>query len=177
MKFFCKEKEGNEEVLLNFVYLEKFRRMNMGYIEDLRKFIGHQPIILVGVAVAVINETGQFLLQKRQDGQWGVPGGFIELGESTEDAGRREVLEETGLEIGKVELIGVFSGKQHHVKLPNGDEFYPVTVAYVTRDILGGELQADGVETSEARFFSVNELPDKLNPLIKNLMKQFTVSV
>lgn len=149
----------------------------MGYIEDLRKDIGHQPLILVGVAVAVINEAGEFLLQKRHDGQWGVPGGFIELGESTEEAGRREVFEETGLEIGKLDLIGVFSGKQHHVKLQNGDEFYPVTVTYVSKEILGGVLRADGVETTEARFFSVSELPDRLNPLIKNLMKQYKVSV
>ena len=61
----------------------------MGYIEDLRKVVGNQPLILVGVAVAVINERGEFLLQKRSDGLWGVPGGFIELGESTEEAGRR----------------------------------------------------------------------------------------
>lgn len=149
----------------------------MGYIEDLRKDIGHQPLILVGVAVAVINEQGEFLLQKRQDGQWGVPGGFMELGESTEEAGRREVFEETGLEIGQLNLVGVFSGKQHHVKLPNGDEFYPVTVAYVSKEILGGVLKADGVETTEARFFSVSELPEQLNPFIKNLMKQFTVQV
>ena len=51
----------------------------MGYIEDLRKVIGHKPLILVGVAVAVINEKRQFLLQKRHDGIWGVPGGFMEL--------------------------------------------------------------------------------------------------
>ena len=149
----------------------------MGYIEDLRKDIGHQPLILVGAAVALFNEQGEFLLQKRRDGQWGVPGGFIELGESTEEAGRREVFEETGLEIGKLDLVGVFSGKQHHVKLPNGDEFYPVTVAYVSKEILGGVLKADGVETTEARFFSVTELPDQLNPLIKNLIKQFKVPV
>ncbi|RSD28793.1 NUDIX hydrolase [Mesobacillus subterraneus] len=142
----------------------------MGYIEDLRKVVGNQPLILVGVAVAVINEQGDILLQKRMDGQWGVPGGFIELGESTEEAGRREVLEETGLEIGKLDLVGVFSGKQHYVKLKNGDEFFPVTVAYITKEIIGGELRADGVETTEARFFSVQELPDRLNPIIKNLI-------
>ena len=81
-----------------------------------------RPLNLVGVAVAVINENGELLLQKRNDGHWGIPGGFIELGESTEEAGRREVFEETGLEIGKLDLVGVFSGKQHFVKLPNGDD-------------------------------------------------------
>ena len=115
----------------------------MGYIENLRAAVGNQPLILVGVAVAVLNETGEILLQKRMDGLWGVPGGFIELGESTEDAGRREVLEETGIEIGKLNLVGVFSGKQHFVKLPNGDEFYPVTIAYISREIKGGILKAE----------------------------------
>lgn len=147
----------------------------MGYIEDLRKIVGNQPLILVGVAVAVINESGELLLQKRSDGRWGVPGGFIELGESTEEAGRREVLEETGLEIGKLDLAGVFSGKQHYVQLPNGDEFYPVTIAYVSKDIKGGVLKADGIETTEAMFFKPNELPAGLSPLIINLIKQYSL--
>ncbi|ALC87840.1 DNA mismatch repair protein MutT [Bacillus sp. FJAT-22090] len=149
----------------------------MGYIEELRKTVGNQPLILVGVAVAVINEQGEFLLQKRQDGLWGVPGGFIELGESTEEAGRREVLEETGLEVGKLDLVGVFSGKQYFVQLPNGDEFYPVTIAYMTNELKGGSLKADGEETVEVQFFKVTELPEGLNPLIKNLIKQHSLSL
>lgn len=145
----------------------------MGYIEDLRKAVGSQPLILVGVAVAVINEQGQFLLQKRPDGVWGVPGGFVELGESTEEAGRREVWEETGIEVGRLDLVGVFSGKEHFVKLANGDEFYPVTIAYVSRDITGGALTADGRETLEAKFFAVHDLPAGLSPLLSGLIKQY----
>lgn len=145
----------------------------MGYIEDLRKVVGTQPLILVGVAVAVVNEAGEILLQKRKDGLWGVPGGFLELAESTEEAGRREVFEETGIEVGTLELIGVFSGKHHFVKLPNGDEFYPVTIAYISKDIKGGVLKADGEETTEAKFFNVRDLPEGLNPLIRNLIKQY----
>jgi len=148
----------------------------MGYIEDLRQVVGNQPLVLVGTAVAVFNSNGEILLQKRRDGIWGVPGGFIELGESTEEAGRREVFEETGIEIGKLDLVGVFSGKQHYVKLPNGDEFYPVTIAYVSKEIKGGILKADGTETTEATFFSVNQLPEGLNPMIKNLIKQYITS-
>ncbi|MFJ8063677.1 NUDIX hydrolase [Psychrobacillus sp. NPDC096426] len=148
----------------------------MGYIEDLRKIVGNQPLILVGVAVAVMNASGEILLQKRMDGVWGVPGGFIELGESTEEAGRREVLEETGIEVGKLDLVGVFSGKKNFVKLPNGDEFYPVTIAYITKEIKGGILNADGKETTEVKFFKVNKLPDRLNPLIRNLIIQYSLS-
>ncbi|WP_449539644.1 NUDIX hydrolase [Ferdinandcohnia sp. Marseille-Q9671] len=148
----------------------------MGYIEDLRSVVGNQPLILVGVAVAVLNENGEILLQKRRDGIWGVPGGFLELGESTEEAGRREVLEETGIEIGKLDLVGVYSGKQHFVTLPNGDQFYPVTIAYVSNEIKGGILEADGLESTEAKFFNVNELPEKLNPLLKKLITQYSLS-
>jgi len=145
----------------------------MGYIERLRKVVGSDPLLLVGVAVAVINDKGQILLQKRNNGVWGVPGGFMELGESTEEAGRREVLEETGLEIGKLDLVSVFSGKQHFVKLPNGDEFYPVTIAYLSKEIIGGILQVDGQETTVAKFFNMNELPEQLNPLIKNVIQHY----
>lgn len=149
----------------------------MGYIEDLRKTVGHRPLILVGVAVGVINENGEFLLQKRADGVWGVPGGFMELGESAEETGRREVLEETGIEVGKLDLVGVISGQRNYVKLQNGDEFYPVTIAYISKEIKGGVLQADGHETTEAKFFKANELPEGLNPLIKNLINHYSLSL
>lgn len=145
----------------------------MGYIEELRALVSHQPLILVGTAVGVLNHNGEILLQKRHDGRWGVPGGFIELGESTEEAGRREVLEETGIQLGKLELVNVISGKEHFVKLPNGDEFYPVTVVYICKDITGGELEVDGVETVDAKFFKLNELPDSLNPLVKKLIYSY----
>ena len=62
----------------------------MGYIKELRKVVGSRPLNLAGVAVAVFKK-GQILLQQRQNGIWGVPGGFVELGESTEEAGRRSV--------------------------------------------------------------------------------------
>ena len=68
------------------------RRLHtMGYIEELRKVFESRPLNLTGVAVAVFNEQGQILLQQRRNGIWGVPGGFVELGESTEEAGRRSV--------------------------------------------------------------------------------------
>lgn len=57
----------------------------MGYIEELREIVGSRPLNLAGVAVAVLNDQGQILLQQRRNGMWGVPGGFVELGESTEE--------------------------------------------------------------------------------------------
>lgn len=145
----------------------------MGYIEDLRKEIGHRPLILVGVAVAVIDQEGQILLQQRPSGIWGVPGGLMELGESTIETGRREILEETGLQIGKLELLDVFSGKEFFVELSNGDQFYPVTICYRTDDILGGTLKPDGIEGIDVRFFPVHQLPNRTSPLVIKLIEKY----
>ncbi|AEW55389.1 MULTISPECIES: NUDIX hydrolase [Bacillus cereus group] len=149
----------------------------MGYIEELRKVFESRPLNLTGVAVAVFNEQGQILLQQRRNGIWGVPGGFVELGESTEEAGRREVFEETGIEIGTLQLISVFSGKEFFVKLPNGDEFYPITIAYLCKDIKGGLLKADGIESLSVQFFDFDKLPENISPFIKKLIEQNLVSI
>ncbi|BCC29391.1 NUDIX hydrolase [Bacillus cereus] len=149
----------------------------MGYIEELRKVFGSRPLNLAGVAVAVFNEQGQILLQQRRNGIWGVPGGFVELGESTEEAGRREVFEETGIEIGTLQLISVFSGKEFFVKLPNGDEFYPITIAYLCKDIKGGLLKADGIESLSVQFFDFDKLPENISPFIKKLIEQNLFSI
>lgn len=149
----------------------------MGYIEELRKVVGSRPLNLAGVAVAVFNEQGQILLQQRRNGIWGVPGGFVELSESTEEAGRREVFEETGIEIGTLQLISVFSGKEFFVKLPNGDEFYPITIAYLCKDIKGGLLKADGIESLSVQFFDFDKLPENISPFIKKLIEQKLVSI
>lgn len=149
----------------------------MGYIEELRKVFGSRPLNLAGVAVAVFNEQGQILLQQRRNGIWGVPGGFVELGESTEEAERREVFEETGIEIGTLQLISVFSGKEFFVKLPNGDEFYPITIAYLCKDIKGGLLKADGIESLSVQFFDFDKLPENISPFIKKLIEQNLVSI
>jgi ADP-ribose pyrophosphatase YjhB (NUDIX family) len=142
----------------------------VGYIENLREVIGTQPLILVGSVVAVIDQKGRILLQKKTNGVWNIPGGLLELEESTEEAARREIFEETGIEIGVLELVNVFSGKQFFNKLANGDEFYPVTIAYLSRDIKGGELKADGIETLEAKFFYLSDLPTEVSPLVNKLV-------
>ena len=111
----------------------------MGYIEDLRSIIGHKRIILNGSIVFIQNPQGQILMQQRKYpyGKWGLPGGLMELGESTEETVRREVLEETGLRIDKLSLFGVYSGKNYLCIAQNGDEFYVVTTVYATTDYYG----------------------------------------
>ncbi|MFS0672135.1 NUDIX hydrolase [Ornithinibacillus sp. 179-J 7C1 HS] len=135
----------------------------MGYIEDLRKIVGHRPLILVGAVVIITNPNGNILLQQRKfpHGVWGIPGGLMELGESTEEVARREVMEETGLTIGKLHLIGVYSGKNHFMIAENGDQFYVVTIAYYT-DEYEGEIEVDQSESIRFEFFNPQELHGKV---------------
>lgn len=68
------------------------------YILDLRKTVGHRPLLQVGASVIVVDSEGRILLQKRRDnGLWGYAGGSVELDEEVEKAAMRELFEETGL--------------------------------------------------------------------------------
>ena len=108
------------------------------YIMDLRKIVGHRPLLQVGASVIVEDEAGRILLQKRSDNNcWGYAGGSVELDENVEDAAKRELLEETGLTANSLELFGVFSGKELHYIYPNGDEVSNVDIVYICRDYTG----------------------------------------
>src|ERR671916_789742 len=83
------------------------------------------------VDVVVPSEEGQVLLIRRAsdpyEGQWALPGGFVEVGETLEDAAVREAGEETGLEVEVVRLVGVYSDPARD---PRG---HNVSCAYLAR--------------------------------------------
>lgn len=133
----------------------------MDYVKELRALVGHIPLILTGAVVLVMNDNNELLLQHRNDGGWGLPGGLMELGGSLEETAKREVKEETGLTIGKLTLLGVFSGKEYYFKVANGDELYSVTAVYYSSD-LKGAIEVDKSESIDIQFFSLNHLPDGL---------------
>jgi 8-oxo-dGTP diphosphatase len=84
--------------------------------------------------------------------KWGLPGGFVEYGERVENAVIREVLEETGLKVKVVDIIGVYSD-------PNRDpRGHTITIAFLL-ELFGGELKS-GDDASDAKFFDFNDLPD-----------------
>jgi ADP-ribose pyrophosphatase YjhB (NUDIX family) len=70
----------------------------MGYIEELRTLVGTRPLVLIGVVVLVFDQHSR-LLMVQSDEKWKLPGGFIELEESAEEAGMREIWEETGINL------------------------------------------------------------------------------
>ena len=146
----------------------------MGYIEDLRAIVGQRPLILVGSVAIILDEEGRLLLQQRKypKESWGLAGGLMELGETTEEVARREVEEETGLKVGKLHFINVYSGPEYFVKAANGDQFYCVTVAYYTDDY-SGELVVDEKESISIEYFYPHELPEGIVKSHKKIIDEF----
>ncbi|MBE1442653.1 NUDIX hydrolase [Paenibacillus sp. OAS669] len=135
----------------------------MGYIQNIRKKIGHDRLIAVGAGVFVYKD-GKVLLQKRKDNLcWALHGGVVELGEVVEDAAKRELFEETGLVANKLELLGIFSGDDRMYTYPNGDEVYLIGIIYVCNDF-SGELLSDTDETLELKWFDIDNLPQEISP-------------
>jgi 8-oxo-dGTP pyrophosphatase MutT (NUDIX family) len=113
--------------------------------------------------VVVYNDRNQILLQQRTSpyGVWGLPGGLMELGESLEDTARREAYEETGLKIGRMIMMGMFSGADYFVTVPNGDQFYVVTAAFASNEVEGAIL-ADSNESLRCEYVSWTSLPTEM---------------
>lgn len=129
------------------------------YIKQLREKIGHQKVILNFTVGIIFNYKGEILLQKRGDSlKWGLPGGAVELGESLDEAVRREVFEETGLNVDVEKILGVYSGRKYQEIRKNGDKCQPVVVAFYSKTI-EGKLKTDNNETLSLEYFSHKKLP------------------
>jgi 8-oxo-dGTP pyrophosphatase MutT (NUDIX family) len=114
----------------------------MGYTEEIRKKVGHDEIIGVGAGVFIYKE-GKVLLQKRRDNYcWSMHGGGVEIGESVEEAAKRELFEETGLIADNLELLGLFSGEDMRYTYPNGDKVSIIGINYICSDF-SGELLSE----------------------------------
>ena len=157
---------------------------------QLREFVGHRPILMVGAAMLLVDDHDRLLLMKRSDsGCWGPPGGSTEPGERVEEAARRETLEETGLLVGEMQLFGVFSGPELHYVYPNGDEVYNVTIVYLTRDftddsapsqpgaLLGEACIHLNSEHTEWSWFTKDSIPANISPPMIPTIEQFKHSI
>ena len=145
----------------------------MGYILDLRKFVGNRPLLQVGAGNIEEEPAGRVLLQLRADNHcWGYCGGSIELDERVEDAAKRALFEETGLTAGQLELFGVWSGPELHYVYPNGDEVSNVDIVFLCRKF-SGTLKPQEDEVRELRFFSVDEIPENLSPPIRPALEKW----
>jgi ADP-ribose pyrophosphatase YjhB (NUDIX family) len=115
-----------------------------------------RPILGVG---AIIEDRGRVLLVERGQeplkGVWSLPGGAVEVGERLKDAIRREVREETGLEIEPVSIAEVF--ERIMPDAAGRAEYHYVLIDYFCK-VTGGELRASS-DASRALWVPREELP------------------
>lgn len=135
--------------------------------------MGSRRIFLPGVRAIIVNEAGEVLLQHRTDtGQWGLPGGSVELDESAIDALKREVAEETSLKFLQAEPMALYSGPIQRFAYPNGDKIQCFAVAFIIRQ-WEGQPRPDGVEGSEVRFFPLAQLPADIHLIHRRTLEDF----
>ena len=127
---------------------------------DYDKALGIRP----SVSAVIFDRRGRLLLQQRSDGgQWGLPGGSVEIGESVTEAAAREVLEETGLTVRVRRMIGVYSDPTLQVvRYPDGNVWHYVNVCFECT-VKGGELTTCD-ETLALEYFPLRRLPATLLP-------------
>jgi ADP-ribose pyrophosphatase YjhB (NUDIX family) len=133
---------------------------------SLRAVVGTAPLIWPGASAAVRDAAGRLLFQRRVDtGQWGLPGGGLDTGETLAHTAQRETREETGLEVEPVRLLAVTGG--YHLDYSNGDRTFPIGCLFACR-WRGGAPRADGRESSAVAFFAREALPP-LTPRVAHL--------
>jgi 8-oxo-dGTP diphosphatase len=127
---------------------------------------------IVGVGAVIIDENRVLLIQRGREplqGEWSLPGGALELGETLEQGVRREVLEETGLEIEPMQIVEVFD---RIVRDEAGRvQFHYVLVDFLCR-VTGGALCCGS--DADAGYWIGHE---ELNSHSKYRVRPFTIAV
>ena len=120
-----------------------------------------QSQFTVSAAAIVTNGKGEVLLLNhvlRPYSGWGFPGGFLDNGEQAEEAIRREVREETGIELSQLELYSVRTSGAHIEILFSAEA--------------EGEPTVKSAEIIELRFFASDEIPEDMGAVQKRQIRE-----
>lgn len=137
--------------------------MQPSYAGAMLKAMQGAPVVLVAAGVALMNGAGEILLLERHDGEWDLPGGHLEPGESLAETAARELLEETGLTVGTLQLLCVMLGEEAFHKGHN---------AYYVTALFRADAPSNALKLSEehvdGRFYALGALPDRLSVSVRH---------
>lgn len=135
-----------------------------------RYFAADPETVRLSVSAVVLRRPApgedEILLMRRSDnGCWGIPGGYVEPGESVAAAAARETREETGFLVEVGRLVGVYSDPCRQViEYPDGARVQSVNLCFLARPLSAG-TPTTPEETLEVGFFPVRALPDPMVPI------------
>ncbi|MFF4419094.1 NUDIX hydrolase [Streptosporangium sp. NPDC001559] len=114
--------------------------------------------LVPSVNVVVVNDAGDILMIRRSDnGNWAVPGGAIDLGESLPQAAVRETLEETGVTCEITGLVGTYTDPRHVILYTSdGEARQEFSIVLTARPIDGEPTPSD--ESREVRWVPREEI-------------------
>lgn len=114
--------------------------------------------LVPSVNVVVVNDAGEILMVRRTDnGNWALPGGAVDLGESVAKAAVRETLEESGIECAVTGIVGIYSDPRHVILYTsNGEVRQEFSIVLIGRP-LSGQLTRSS-ESSEVRWVPATEV-------------------
>ncbi|MFD1464939.1 NUDIX hydrolase [Lapidilactobacillus mulanensis] len=128
------------------------------YIKEIRTLVGHKPIILVAVGGYLLNDQNQILLQERADTYgWGIPGGFMEYGETLAETCAREFEEDSGVKVKVGKFVGYFD--HDFFEYPNGDQAQVIGNLFEVQQIGGSPLTHGTDETLSTKWFDLDHTP------------------
>lgn len=139
------------------------------YYQRLRSLVGQDLLLIPGVACLIHDDEGRLLLVQTKNGHWSLPAGAIEPGESPEESARREVEEETGLQVSSLQLAGVMGGESYRFTYPNGDRVETVVTLYSCQ-CTGTIAIQDREEIAAIRYFTEEEFPGLTLPYPRHLL-------
>jgi ADP-ribose pyrophosphatase YjhB (NUDIX family) len=114
--------------------------------------------LVPSVNVVVVNEAGEILMIRRTDnGNWALPGGAIDLGESVAQAAVRETLEESGIECAITGIVGIYSDPRHVILYTsNGEVRQEFSIVLMARSLAGQPTPSS--ESSEVRWVPASKV-------------------
>ena len=120
--------------------------------------IGREGQLSPGASALIFNQARDRILmtQREDNSRWCLPGGGMDPGESAAETCVREVLEETGLEVKVVKLVGVYTCPNILVEYPDGNKIQPVAFSFEA-EVIGGELALSD-ETIAFGWYTVAEI-------------------
>jgi len=131
--------------------------MEKNYIKMIREKFPTEKVMLVSCCAIIENEQGQILLQHRSDNKlWGLPGGLKELDETLIDCVKREVFEETNLEVEITDFIGVYINPK--MSWFEHDQAEVIGFGFSAK-VIGGELKINDQESLGFGYFNRDNLP------------------
>ena len=162
---------------LHAVMPQKQKRFSMSYadsyIAKLRQQVGNQELLVPGAQVLLLRGN-QALFQRRTDsGEWEIPAGSAEPGQSFSQTAVSEVQEEIGLSIDPADLVAFASFSdpaEHRLVYPNGDVVHAFALCFVAERWQGSPNGSEE-EVTEWAFYPLDNPPTPLRHSTQQVLK------